>query len=138
MLLGTLACRIDPAAERMAIDSAIDAGSPLLVTNVVHLPNYPTTLMLIGPGTATLPHEEALEEVRASAERAVQLGIRTEHLRVSSKRPVQALLEVARDQNAGLIVFGPDPGRIKPRRFRRAAQQIRRDASCLVWVTPDG
>ncbi|MFI5025555.1 MAG: hypothetical protein ACHQCI_02225, partial [Solirubrobacterales bacterium] len=46
VVLGTLACRIDPSAERMAIESAIEAGSRLLVTNVVHLPNYPTTLML--------------------------------------------------------------------------------------------
>ena len=138
VVLGTLACRIDAAAERMAFESAIDASSPLLVTNVMHLPNYPTTLMLIGPDAATLPHEEALDEVRATAERAAALGIRTEHLRVSSKRPVKALLEVAHEQRAGLLVFGPDPTQIKPRLFRRAAKRIRGDANCLVWVTPDG
>lgn len=138
VVLGTLSCRIHPAAERMAIESALEANSPLLVTNVVHLNNYPSTLMLVGPGAATLPHEEDLDEVRATAERAAALGIRTEHLRVSSKRPVKALLEVAHEHRAGLLVFGPDPSRITPRRLRRAARQIRRDAGCLVWVAPDG
>ncbi len=134
IVLGTLSCRIDPAAERMAIESALEAGSPLVVTNVVHLPNYPTTLMLIGPDAATLPHEEGLEEVRATAERAAALGIQTEHLRVSSKRPVKALLEVVRDQRAGLLVFGPDRSQITARRFRRASREIRREAGCLVWI----
>ena len=137
VVLGTLACRIDPSAERMAIESALEVGSPLLVTNVVHLPNYPTTLMLIGPDAATLPHEEALEAVRATAERAAALGIRTEHLRVSSKRPVKALLEVARDRRAGLLVFGPDPSQIPARRYRRASREIRRKAACLVWIAAE-
>jgi Universal stress protein family len=138
VVLGTLSCRIDPAAERMAFESALDAGSPLLVANVVHLPNYPTTLMLIGPDAATLPHEEDLDAVRATAERAAALGIRTEHLRVSSKRPVRALLEVARDRRAGLLVFGPDRTRIPARRFRRASREIRKRAECLVWIAPEG
>jgi hypothetical protein len=138
VVLGTLSCRIDPTAERMAIESALEADSPLLVTNAVHLPNYPTTLMLIGPDAATLPHEEDLDAVRATAERAVALGIRTEHLRVSSKRPVKALLEVARDQRAGLLVFGPDRTRFPARRFRRAAREIRKRATCLVWIAPTG
>ena len=137
VVLGTLACRIDPSAERMAIESAIEAGSRLLVTNVVHLPNYPTTLMLIGPGAATLPHEEALEAVRATADRAAALGIRTEHLRVSSKRPVKALLEVVSDRGAGLLVFGPDPSQITARRYRRASREIRRKAACLVWIADE-
>ena len=76
--------------------------------------------MLVGPDAATLPHEEDLDAVRATAERAAGLGIRTEHLRVSSKRPVKALLEVVRDQGAGLLVFGPDRSRISRRKFRRA------------------
>jgi len=137
VVLGTLACPIDPAAERMAIESALEVGSPLLVTNVVRLPNYPTTLMLAGPGAATLPHEEKLEAVRATARRAAALGIRTEHLRVSSKRPVRALLEVVAERSAGLIVFGPDPAQITARRYRRASRLIRRNAGCLVWIAAE-
>lgn len=138
VVLGTLSVRIDPSAERMAVDSALDAGSPLIVANVVHLPPYPTTIVLAGPQAATLPHEEDLEAVRATAERAAQAGLRVEHLRVSSKRPVKALIEVVRERHAGLLVFGPDLSLIKPRRFRRAAKEVRREADCLVWVAPDG
>jgi hypothetical protein len=51
---------------------------------------------------------------------------------------VKALLEVARDQRAGLLVFGPDRTRFPARRFRRAAREIRKRATCLVWIAPTG
>ena len=138
VVLGTLSCRIDTAAERRAIESALEANSPLVIANVVHMPSYPTTLMLVGPGAAVLPHEEDLDAVRATADRAVALGIHTEHLRVSSKRQVKALLEITSEKGAGLLVFGPDRTRFPARRLRRAARTIRKQASCLVWIAPDG
>jgi nucleotide-binding universal stress UspA family protein len=101
------------------------------------LPPYPLTVTLAREW-ATLPHEEDLEAVRATAQRAVALGIRTELLRVSSPRPVRALLELANDYEAGLLVFGPEPSLIRPRRYRSAVRAVRRDAPCLVWVPPDG
>ena len=137
VLLGTLSVRVDPTAERMAFDSALDAGVKLIVANMLVLPPYPLTLML-APEYATLPHEEDLDAVRATAERAAALGIATELLRVSSRRPVTALLELAVEREAGLLVFGPDLSRTPRRRFRVAARRVRRDASCLVWVAPDG
>ena len=137
VVLATLSVRIDPAAEEMAIASALEAGVPLIVANMLHLPPYPATVMLVGPGAATLPHEEALEEVRATAARAAALGIKTELLRVTSRHPVRALLEIVVERDAGLLVFGPDPGR-RGLRFRAAARRVRRDAPCLVWVAPDG
>ena len=45
--------------------------------------------------------------MRATADRAAELGVKTELLRVRTKRPVQALLQVAGERDAGLIVFGP-------------------------------
>jgi nucleotide-binding universal stress UspA family protein len=138
VLLATLSVRVDPTAERMAIDSAIEAGVPLLLVNLIRLPPYATTIILAGPEHTTLPHEEDLEAVRATANRAAELGVKTELLRVRTKRPVQALLEVASERDAGLIVFGPHLGRVGRMRFRRAARRIRREASCLVWVAPDG
>ena len=138
VVLGTLSVRPDPAAEEMAITRALEAGGRLVVANVVRLPSYPTTLVLAGPGAAVLPHEEDLEAVRATAERAAALGIPTEHVRVAAKRPVRALLEVVRECDAGLLVFGPDLRRMRRGRFRRAAARVRRDAGCLVWVAPDG
>jgi len=138
VVLGTLSVRVDPSAERMAIDSALEASVPLVIVNLIRLPPYATTLILVGPEHTTLPHEEDLEAVRATANRAAELGVKTELLRVRTKRPVQALLEVASERDAGLIVFGPHLGRVGRIRFRRAARRIRREAACLVWVAPDG
>ena len=137
MLLATLSVRVDPSAERMAIDSALETGAKLIVANMLVLPPYPLTFML-APEFATLPHEEDRDAVRATADRAAALGIATELLRVSSRRPVTALLELAGERESGLLVFGPDPALTPRRRFRAAARRVRRDAACLVWIAPDG
>ena len=138
VVLATLQVRVDPSAERMAIDSALEAGVPMLLVNLIRLPPYATTMILMGPEHTTLPHEEDLDAVRATAGRAADLGVKTELLRVRTPRPVQALLEVASERDAGLIVFGPDLGRVGRMRFSRAARRIRREAACLVWIAPDG
>ena len=137
VILATLAARLDPAAERMAIESALDVGARLIVANVVMLPPLPATLMLAREHLI-LPHEEDLEAVRATARRAAERGLATELLRISSPRPLQALLELVNERSAGLLVLGPDPGR-SPRWWRGlAARRVRRHAPCLVWIAPDG
>ena len=73
----------------------------------------------------TLPHEEALDEVRATASRAASLGIRTELLRVTTRHPVRALLQIVVERDAGLLVFGPDRRRLRGLRFRAAARRVR-------------
>jgi nucleotide-binding universal stress UspA family protein len=138
VLLATLSVRIDPSAERMAIDSALEAGVPLLLVNLLPLRPYPTTIGLLGAERSTLPHEEDLDAVRSTAHRAARLGLRTELLRVTTRRPVPALLELASERDAGLIVFGPDLGLVGRLRFLLAASRVRREADCLVWVVPDG
>jgi hypothetical protein len=100
------------------------------------LPPYPLTFML-APEFVTLPHEEDLDAVRATAERAAALGIPTELLRISSRRPVSALLELAGEREVGLLVFGPNLSLTPRRHFRRAARRVRRDAGCLVWIAGD-
>jgi universal stress protein family protein len=137
VLLATLAVRVDPSAERMALESAIQAGVKLILANMLVLPPYPVTVTL-ATDYATLPHEEDLEAVRATAHRAAALGIATELLRISSRRPVKALLELARERRAGLLVFGPELSLIPRRRFSAAARVVRRGAPCLVWVAPNG
>ena len=76
--------------------------------------------------------------IRALAERAAGLGLEVEHLRVRSPRPVTALLQVAGERDAGLLVFGPDRARVPRRRFARIVRKIRRNASCLLWVAGEG
>jgi nucleotide-binding universal stress UspA family protein len=137
VLLATLSVRVDPAAERMAIESALEVQADLIVANVVDLPPYPLTFKL-APEYTTLPHEEDLDAVRATAARAAQAGLKTELLRVSSPRPVTALLELTRERQAGLLVFGPKRSLRNWWRVRRAARAVRKDAPCLVWIAPDG
>lgn len=137
VVLATLQVRVDPTAERMALESALEAGVRLIVANMIKLPAYPTTVLL-APECATLPHEEDLDAVRETAARAAALGIATQLLRVRSPRPVRALLELTEECNAGLLVFGPDLNRTSRWRFRIAARLVRKHAPCLVWVAPDG
>jgi len=138
VVLGTLSVRVDPTAERMAIDSAIEAGAPLVIANILRLRMYPATLALVGPEGLNFPHEEDLDAVRATAHRAAELGVQTELLRVTTRRAAAALLEIVRERNAGLLVFGPDLRLTNRLRFWAVARRLRRDASCLIWVAPDG
>src|SRR5690242_13657330 len=87
VMLATLAVRVDPDAERMAIESALEAGVALIIANMLNLPAFATTMML-APQYATLPHEEDLEAVRETARRAAAWGIKTELLRIRSPRPL--------------------------------------------------
>lgn len=137
VVLATLSVRVDPEAERMAIDSALDAGGRLIIANMLWLPPHPTTLTLARE-VAVLPHEEDLDAVRETAARAAARGVRVELLRISSRRPLVALLELIEERGAGLVVLGPDPART-PRWWRAvAAGRIRRRAGCLVWIAPGG
>jgi hypothetical protein len=138
VVLATLAVRVHPSAERMAIDSAIEAGVKLLIVNLIPLPPYPQTLVLVGPEATTFPHEEDLYALRETAHRAAELGVKTELLRVRTRHAVNALLEILHEHDAGLLVFGPHLGMVGRLRFRRAARRVRREADCLVWVAPDG
>ncbi len=137
VVLATLSVRIAPEAERVAIDSALETGAALIIANMLWLPSHPTTLTLAREH-ATLPHEEDLDAVRETAARAAARGLRTELLRISSRRPLAALIELIEERRAGLVVLGPDPHR-SPRYWRwLAARRIRRRADCLVWIAPDG
>ena len=138
VVLATLSVRVDPTAERVAIESAMEAGVPLVLVNLLPFHPYPRTIMLVGAAAAVLPHEEDLDAVRATAQRAVALGVKTELLRVVTRRPVRALLEVVAERNAGLLVLGPHLGRVGRLRFRLFARRVRTQAGCLVWVAPDG
>lgn len=137
VILATFSVRIDPSAERMAFDSALDVGARLIVANLMMLPPYPTTLMLARE-YLTLPHEEDLEAVRATAARAGALGIETELLRITSRRPLAALVELISERRASLVVLGPDVRRAPRWQLRLAARRVRRQTDCLIWIAPSG
>ncbi len=137
VILATFSVRIDPRAERMAFDSALDVGARLIIANLMMLPPYPTTIMLARE-YATLPHEEDLEAVRATAARASALGIGTELQRISSRRPLAALVELISERRASLVVLGPDMRRTPRWQLRLAARRVRRRTDCLIWIAPEG
>jgi nucleotide-binding universal stress UspA family protein len=137
VVLATLSVRIDPSAERMALESALEAGVRLIIANMIPFRPYPMT-MILAPQYMTLPHEEDLDAVRATAERAAARGVQTELLRISSTHPLTALIDLVRERKAGLLVLGPDLSRTSRWRLRHAARRVRRDAPCLVWIAPDG
>ena len=135
VVLGTLSSRVEPEAERLAIESAVENGVPLLVVNVMPMPAYTRALVLAGHHALTFPHDEDYEAVRATAERAAAWGLKVEHLRVTSPRPAKALVQIANERGAGLLVLGPKHKGIF--RFDRAARVVRKRAACLVWISED-
>jgi len=131
-VLGTLSSRVEPEAERIAIESAVENGVPLLVVNVVPMAACPRALALAGPKALSCPHREDYEAVRATAQRAASWGLKVQHLRVTSPRPAKALVQIANERGAGLLVLGPKRKGIF--RFWRAAREVVRNANCLVWI----
>src|SRR5438270_7423846 len=77
VMLATLSVRVDANAERMAIESALEAGVALIIANMLRMPAFAQT-MRVAPQYATLPHEEDLDAVRETARRAAAWGIPTE------------------------------------------------------------
>ena len=138
MVLATLSVRVDPSAERMAIDSALEAGVPLVPVNILRFRPFPTTLLLVGPEGMNLPHEEDLDA--ATGHGGTRRRARREDRAAPGDHPppVQALLEIVAERDAGLLVFGPDLRLTSRMRFRSLARKLRRNASCLLWIAPDG
>jgi hypothetical protein len=85
---------------------------------------------------------DALEELtpevsgslRRSARVAAGFGLRVERLRIRTPRPVSALIELIREREPGLVVFGPDRRQVARRLYRKAITALRGDVGCLVWL----
>ena len=130
VLLATLNVPFAGDATAFAVDSAVESGQPLVVVNVAEVPPTPWTLL----GYGYIEKEELQDELRKPAELAHSLAVQVERLRVCSPHPIDALLEVVAERNPGVLVFGPDRSRLKPRRFRKVAKKIRARVSCLLWL----
>ena len=130
VLLATLDVPFAEDATAFAIDSAVETGQPLVVVNAAEVPPTPWTFL----GYGYIERDELQDELRKPAELAQSLAVQVERLRVCSPHPIDALLEILAERNPGLLVFGPDRSRLKPRRYRRSAKKIRERATCLVWL----
>ena len=125
-----------PAACELAVGSAVEAGQPLTVANIVELPPLPMSVCLGYDHLDDPPDVEAA--LRAPAERARLLGVQVERLLVRSPRPIAALIQLAGERRPGLLVLGPEPGRLSERFFRRARRSVREKTDCLVWSADAG
>jgi nucleotide-binding universal stress UspA family protein len=136
ILLATFGVPFDEAAVAVALDAAVESGGPLIVANVTRLEPLALSVMM---GYDAL--EELTPEVSASVGRPARMaagfGLHVERLRIRTPRPVAALLELVREREPGLLVFGPDRGRLSRRRYRKASAILRSRVGCLVWL-PEG
>jgi nucleotide-binding universal stress UspA family protein len=130
VLLATLDVPFAEEATAFAVDSAVETGQPLVVVNAVEV--LPTHATFLGYGYVERP--DLQDDLRKPAELARSLAVRVERLRICSPHPLAALLELVAERDPGMFVFGPDPSRLKPRTYRRAAKKIRERVTCLVWL----
>jgi hypothetical protein len=135
VVLATLAVPFEPQSARIAMQAALESGVKLIVLDAVELPFWPQA---ITTRRAELETAEDRAEIGRMANNAAALGLEVEHLRVRSPRPIEAVLELCGEREAGLLVLGPDPSRLQPRCFRRAVRRVRKRASCLLWVAGEG
>ena len=132
VLLATLDVPFDRSAVVYAVDSAVELGQRLIVANFVEQEPLPLSATL---GYDDLPYTEEMAESLAEPVRlALSLGVNVARLRVKSFRPIQAMVEVVAEEDAGLLVFGPDRGRIRRLRYRRAVRAIRARVTTLIWL----
>jgi universal stress protein family protein len=132
VLLATLGVPLDPEASVYAVDVAVEAGEPLIVANVVELAPLAMSVNMRYDQLEDEPR--VADALRFPAELAQSLGVAVERVRVRSPRPIEALLEFAGEREPGLLVFGPDRSKLRPRRYRKAAKAVRERAPCLVWL----
>jgi nucleotide-binding universal stress UspA family protein len=135
VILATLAVPIDPDAARVAAQAALETDSRLIVVDAVERPWWPLSISM---RYAELELDEDRAQIKQLVTHMVGLGLEVEHIRVPSPRPVDAVLELAGEYQAGLLVLGPDRSRIRPRLFARIARRVRKRAPCLLWVTGEG
>lgn len=114
----------------VAVDSAVESGQPLLVVNVAQI--QPTPWSYLGYGY--IERDDLQAELRKPAQLAQSLAVRVERLRVCSPHPIDALLELVAERGPGMLVFGPEPSRMRRRSYERAARRVRERAGCLVWT----
>lgn len=134
VMLATMEVPFQREAAEFAVAAAVENGQPLVLVNVVEI--FPTLAAIHFKEVDFTPVEDAAA-LRAPAELAHSLGVRVERLRVCTPHPIDALLDVTAERRPGVLVFGPDRTKLKPRRYRKAARAIRDRAPCLVWLADD-
>ena len=135
VVLATLAVPFDPEAVRVAAQAALETNSRLIVVDAVERPWWPQSLTM---RYAELELDEDRDQIKALVSQMSGLGLEVEHVRIPTAKPVDAVLDLAGEYQAGLLVLGPDRSRFRPRLFARISRRVRKRAPCLLWVTGEG
>jgi hypothetical protein len=136
ILLATFGAPFDEEAISVAVDAAVESGEALIVANITRLEPLPLSVMM-GYDALDELTPDVSRSVRRPARLAAEFGLRVERLRVRTPRPVSALLELVRERQPGLVVFGPDRRRLSGRLYRKAIKALRAGVGCLVWLPPE-
>jgi nucleotide-binding universal stress UspA family protein len=132
VMLLTLNVPFDDAAVQFAVETAAATGAELWICDAIPLgfENY--------AGHVARQYAEQLnrKHMDACARRSAELGVRATQMVFHNRKPVAAALEVAAEQQVGLLVFGADRRRLGRFTYRRAIKRLRDEATCLVW-TPE-
>ena len=130
VMLLTLNVELEEPAVKFAIESAGQTGAELWICDAIPLEyrNY------VGHVARQYAEQIIRKHLDAVARRARESGVRTTQVAFHSPRPVKVALEVAQEEQIGLLVFGANRKELGKRFFRKAVKRIRADAPCLVWI----
>jgi nucleotide-binding universal stress UspA family protein len=130
VMLLTLNVELEEPAISFAIDSAAQTGAELYICDAIPLEyrNY------VGHVARQYAEQMNRKHLDAVAGRARERGVTTTQLAFHNPRPVKIALEVAKQEQIGLLVFGANRKELGKRFYRKAVKRIRKDAPCLVWV----
>jgi nucleotide-binding universal stress UspA family protein len=130
VMLLTLNVELEEPAIAFAIDSSAQTGAELWLCDAIPLEyrNY------VGHVARQYAEQIIRKHLDAVARRARERGVRTQQLAFHNPRPVKVALEVAKQEQVGLLVFGASRKELGKRYFRKAVKRIRADAPCLVWI----
>jgi nucleotide-binding universal stress UspA family protein len=130
VMLLTLNVPFDDRAVDFAVETAAETGAVLYVCDAV-------PIALGNPashGIRSFGEHETRNDLDRVSQLARQSGVRATQFVFHNPKPVKAVLEVIRDEQVGLLVFGANRSWLGRWSFRRAARRLRREAGCLVWT----
>ena len=119
----------DEAAVDMAIEAAVQANAELMVCLAVTLPVANAN----AAARRTMGNPVVREEILEILVRARAAGANARQLVYNSPRPLSATIDITRNREIGLLVFGPKRKSYGRLRFRLDLRRLRRKANCLVW-----
>jgi nucleotide-binding universal stress UspA family protein len=128
-MLLTFDVLFDERAVVFALNTAAETGAELYVCDGIPVAPNPVigTPRTFGSSEVLAATDEVAREARAR-------GVRARQLLFHHPRPVQAALEVTREEGVGLLVFGSDRIRMGRLRFWRIARRLRKSCPCLIWA----